>query len=847
MGLLSWTSLNWAYRREAGEPQITFNYVRALSDWLTNFTFSNGVTFKVPEKYQHTVPALLERVWAKDNNKQQILWEIGNQGSVQGDAFIKVAYDPPYTDVAGNPHRGKVRILPLNASFCLTEDTEVLTKRGWLYYNELTTDDEVLSLDPETDENKWTSVKAVNVFDWDGELSNWENERFSAISTPDHRWLYMDGRDKRSIKTTDSLHDSKHNGGRLVVAGGIPSGFSEESTWDNDFVAAVGWFITEGHWHKNGVPMLTQSFEVNPVKALQIQILSDRYGGSHYSHENKADQWYIPGLKDELFSVVGKDKRLTPEFLSSLTLEQAKILYQTLIDGDGHWRIDAHDGKTATWYQSHEGRVSDFQMLCSMLGYRTNARWRKRSIGKPCCDVTVYKTRTVNVTNLNRTKVSYRGKVWCPTTETSTWVARKDGITFVTGNCFPEWHPHDRSRLIRFKLKYRFWGTAPEGTRQVYTYVEILTDEVIEEYVNDELIDRRPNPLGFIPVVHIANKIASASPWGLSDITDVISLNRDFNEKATEISDIINYHTAPVTVITGASAANLEKSANKIWSLRQKDARVENLNADFSGLASAVEFLQMLKLGMHEMIGIPEAALGTAQAISNTSGVALAIQYMPTMHAYKQKKIQYEVGFRQISEMALKTLFLFEPDQLIYNPDTEGILETEEQPIILDPNDPEIYDITISWPPPLPVDQTIKLTEIQAKQALGLESNIGALRELGVEFPDEKFQEIFEEKLQDLEQESAMQIRKAMAAAYVTKLTGLVPEGYMEQDDEPKEGEPGKPPSAMDNVDTKSILPSVPTISDVTGLKNQNMMSSIATMAFGTKLPQRRNINNTNE
>lgn len=521
---------HWAFRREAGEPQITFNYVRALSDWLTNFTFSNGITFEVPEKYQHTVPALLERVWNKDNDKQKIIWEIGNQGSVQGDAFIKVAYEPAYQDLRGNPHPGRVRILPINASFC-----------------------------------------------------------------------------------------------------------------------------------------------------------------------------------------------------------------------------------------------------------------------------------------------------------------------------FPEWHPHDRERLIRFKLKYRFWGTAPEGTRQVYTYVEILTDDVIEEYVNDELIDRRPNPLGFIPVVHIANKIASASPWGLSDIVDVIPLNRDFNEKATEISDIINYHTAPVTIITGASAANLEKAANKIWALRQKDASIQNLNADFSGLQSAVEFLQMLKLGMHEMIGIPEAALGTAQAVSNTSGVALSIQYMPTIHAYKQKRIQYEVGFRQISEMALKTLFLFEPDQLIYNPETQGIKEEPEQEMILDPNDPEVYDITVKWPPPLPVDQTIMLTEIQAKKALGLESNIGALRDLGVEFPDEKFQEIFEEKMVDLEQEAAMQVRRAIAAAIVQKLTGLVPEGYAEQDDKPKEGEPGKPPSAMDNVNTNDILPSAPSISDVTGLKNTTMMSSIATMAYGTMLPQKRNINNTNE
>jgi hypothetical protein len=81
--------------------------------------------------------------------------------------------------------------------------------------------------------------------------------------------------------------------------------------------------------------------------------------------------------------------------------------------------------------------------------------------------------------------------------------------------CFPEFHPHDRTRLLRFKQKYRFWGTSLEGTRQVFTYTEILTDDMIEEYINDELIDSRPNPLGLIPVVHIPNIPVSGSPWGL--------------------------------------------------------------------------------------------------------------------------------------------------------------------------------------------------------------------------------------------------------------------------------------------------------------------------------------------
>jgi len=211
------------------------------------------------------------------------------------------------------------------------------------------------------------------------------------------------------------------------------------------------------------------------------------------------------------------------------------------------------------------------------------------------------------------------------------------------------------------------------------------------------------------------------------------------------------------------------------------------------------------------------------------------------MLAYDQKRTQYEVGLKEISRMALKTLFLFEPETLMYDPETDGIKETEEQPLILDPGDDDIYNVSIVWPPPLPVDETIKLSEIQVKQALGLESKVGALRELGEEFPDEKLAELFEERIVDAKQEAAMQVLKAHISAIIMKLTGLVPEGYAEQDDKPKEGEPGKPDAAIDN----QPLPDLPSLGDITGLAGDNTMEDIVTMAYGTKLPQRRNINNT--
>lgn len=408
--------------------------------------------------------------------------------------------------------------------------------------------------------------------------------------------------------------------------------------------------------------------------------------------------------------------------------------------------------------------------------------------------------------------------------------------------CYPEWHPHDRERLMRFKLKYKFWGTSAEGTRQVYTYTEIITAEMIEEYVNDELIDQRPNPLGEIPVVHIPNTRVSGSPWGLSDVADILSLNREYNEKAAEISDIINYHAAPVTIITGAKASNLEIGAKKTWSLPSEKAKVFNLEGGVEALPVAQEYLESIKRSMHELTGVPESALGQMQPISNTSGVALSIMYTPLMQRYHQKQMTFTIGFQKINALVLKTSFVSDPNSTIFDPTTEGVLE-EGQQTYVDPRDPLAYQTEIHWPDPLPVDKLIKLNEIQMMMAIGLESKRGALAELGNEFPDEKMQEIFEELVADAKWQGALDMVKSKIAAAIFAATGMLPGG---EDGVPVQGETNTPDSSSGtNGGGASGMPGpIPALSALDAEETNKMLNELVTQAYGTKYPQRRNPDN---
>ena len=339
--------------------------------------------------------------------------------------------------------------------------------------------------------------------------------------------------------------------------------------------------------------------------------------------------------------------------------------------------------------------------------------------------------------------------------------------------CFPEFHPHDRTRLLRFKQKYRFWGTSLEGTRQVFTYTEILTDDIIEEYINDELIDSRPNPLGLIPVVHIPNIPVSGSPWGLSDAHDIISLNRSYNEISTDIADIINYHAAPVTVIVGAKASNLEKGAKKVWGGLPKDAQVFNLEGGGSGIQGALQFLETIKRSMHELMNVPESALGQSQPVSNTSGVALSIQYQPLMNRWTHKVAQYRAGLERINELVMLNLALKEPETLTYNPATDGKLAAGQLDQ-LDVNDPITFINYAHFPPPLPLDKIVLLNELAQKISMGLESKAGALRALGEEFPSEKLEEIRQELVNEAKAEGALNLIKAEVTKQLMDLTGMM-------------------------------------------------------------------------
>jgi hypothetical protein len=403
--------------------------------------------------------------------------------------------------------------------------------------------------------------------------------------------------------------------------------------------------------------------------------------------------------------------------------------------------------------------------------------------------------------------------------------------------CFPEYHPHDMSRMIRFKMKYRFWGTALEGTRQVFSFTELWTEDAMQAFINDEMVESQDNPLGMIPFVHISNTKVPSSPWGLSDIQDITDLNRQYNETITLISDIINYYASPTTIIIGAKANNLERGPKKVWAIPNEKASITNLELN-SQIEGPLQYLETLKEKMHELVGVPVNALGQPQEISNTSGVALSLQYLPLMQKFHQKITQYAAGLSQLNELIIRTAALYMPEMLQLDPSRDAPLE-DGQLDVLDPRDPLTYRNTVEFASPLPIDKLIALNEIQLEMGLGLESKRGALKKLGEAYPAEKLEELLNELHQDALEQGALDLLNQQIMVFISMMTGLPP-GGPDAGGSSTADAGGVTSAGGEGVNTAGgVQPPQPALGSDPGVKS--LMENLSTIAAGTKQIQVRN------
>lgn len=271
------------------------------------------------------------------------------------------------------------------------------------------------------------------------------------------------------------------------------------------------------------------------------------------------------------------------------------------------------------------------------------------------------------------------------------------------------------------------------GGTDFYVYKKIYYADRIEEWADNKLLETYKLDYGVVPVVHIPNKVRSTeTPYGDDDITDIVPLNYEMNYKASDVSDIISYYQSPLTLFFGVGLDTIEKQNDRVLTGLPENAKVQNLEMK-GDLVASLSYMDMLKQSMQEIFGVTTASLTGTDKLSNTSGIALHMQYEPLV----ERKLEKVTYLRGIEKLNLYMLYL----AIFYDRIDDSRVKGKTPREVIQQH-PKLFETQAFFTDTLPKDELLTLQKALTKIKNKMGTREDGLREMGESNPNLKLLEI---------------------------------------------------------------------------------------------------------
>jgi DNA polymerase I-like protein with 3'-5' exonuclease and polymerase domains len=301
---------------------------------------------------------------------------------------------------------------------CFSEDTEVLTKRGWLLFSALKEDDLVAQYDLNNKEISFALPEGyVNRRHVGYLLSICTEEQIDLLMTEDHSCLLQDRKTRQFIKVTANKYRSDY---RQIGAGIYAGGNISVSTSKLTVIAALQ---ADGHIRKDGYGI---EFVFNKLR--KSERLEDALIASGVSYtkrpKGKGYRFYISQVPDWL-----QDKKFFSGWILDLDRESFNFLAEEI------WFWDGCLARRSMFSSNIKTNTDWAQILTVLTGRRGKVRAYKMPSGNLNWQVDASSNDYSLTTNHTSTKVKYSGKVYCVKMPKGTVIVRRNGKVAVTGQC----------------------------------------------------------------------------------------------------------------------------------------------------------------------------------------------------------------------------------------------------------------------------------------------------------------------------------------------------------------------------------------------------------------------------
>ena len=354
---------------------------------------------------------------------------------------------------------------------CYDEQTEILTRKGWKYFKDLTKENKVFTL---AENNKIEVHQPTKLFqyDWDGLLYHFRAKSLDLLVTPNHKMVVDDVKTgKRKLVPAEKFNVNNHRIPKQGIWIGRKVKYFVLPGIENNWVA--GNHQSHHYYRKDNLKILMDDW----LKFFGIWIAegsfdNDNIAQSHgyrvfITQINKKTREEIRNVLDNLplhykeiengFVITNKQlwsylrqfghchDKFIPNELKDLSKEQLQILFEWLVKGDGHIRPlrGIATKRQIIYYTVSKGLADDVQEIVMKLGWLATITKRKarntfikgRKVNSSDQYVigiqqsTHYRLRSSNIT-LER----YNGKVYSCEVPNHTLFVRRNGKVSWSGN-----------------------------------------------------------------------------------------------------------------------------------------------------------------------------------------------------------------------------------------------------------------------------------------------------------------------------------------------------------------------------------------------------------------------------
>lgn len=262
---------------------------------------------------------------------------------------------------------------------------------------------------------------------------------------------------------------------------------------------------------------------------------------------------------------------------------------------------------------------------------------------------------------------------------------------------------------------------------------ELWTSQTFDLFLDNNLVESKPNPCGFIPFIIFPNLREPKKFWGTSDIPSLIQPQRELNRALSQLSRILELSGNPIAVLENVgSAEDIKVQPGAVWAIPE-DARAYLLDLlQGGGIRLHIDYIDLIYRTLHDISEMPRAAYGGIE--KELSGAALNIELESLLQKVTRKRTIRTSAYHRRNDMILRLAEKFMGE------DFAGIIHR------------------VVWGPILPQDLARQAQNEQLLVQAGIHSRRTAMDEVGVQDPDEEFSRWLVEREKILEMDRKFRI-----------------------------------------------------------------------------------------